>query len=151
MKLTVTTPLAVVIDTTDVAHLRAEDATGAFGILPHHADFLTVLAISVAGWRDLAGREHYVAVRGGMLEMRGGDTIAIATREAVPGDDLARLETEVLTRFRRQQAEEQEARTDAQRLYLAAIRRIRGMMRPDATGSGALPALSVNGYADHVP
>ena len=29
MKLTVTTPLAIVVDTDDVVHLRAEDETGA--------------------------------------------------------------------------------------------------------------------------
>jgi len=136
MKLTVTTPLAIAVDVADVARLRAEDATGAFGILPRHADFLTVLSVSVVSWRNDAGHDHYVAVRGGMLEVRGGDRIAIATREAVPGDDLGRLETEVLTRFRCQQAEEQTARTDAERLYLAAMRRIRRMLRPGSTASG---------------
>ena len=35
-----------------MSHLRAEDDTGAFGILPGHADFLTVLAVSVVTWRD---------------------------------------------------------------------------------------------------
>src|SRR3546814_9073408 len=100
MKLTVTTPLAVVIDAADVTHLRAEDATGAFGILPRHADFLTVLAISVVVWRDAAGREHYVAVHGGLLELHGRDHIAIATRESVPGDDLAQHETADLSWFR---------------------------------------------------
>lgn len=136
MKLTVTTPLTVAVTAADVAHLRAEDTSGAFGILPGHADFLTVLAISVASWRDMAGHEHHVALRGGMLEVRDGTTITIATREAVPGDDLARLEGEVLTRFRRQQADEQEARTDAQRLYLAAIRRIRQMLHPGQAAAG---------------
>jgi len=129
MKLTVTTPLAIAVDTDDVAHLRAEDATGAFGILPGHADFLTALAVSVASWRDHRGLEHHVAVRGGMLEVRDGQMIAIATSEAVLGDDLRHLENEVLARFRRQLAEEQTARTDAQRLYLAAIRRIVRLLR----------------------
>ena len=124
MRLTVTTPLAIVVEADDVVHLRAEDETGAFGILPGHADFLTALTVSVASWRDDRGAEHQLAVRGGMLEVRGGDTIAIATPEAVPDDDLHRLESEVLARFRRRLAEEQAARTDAQRLYLAAIRQI---------------------------
>ena len=129
MRLTVTTPLAIVIEASDVVHLRAEDDTGAFGILPGHADFLTALAVSVASWRDDRGAEHYVAVRGGMLEVRDGDTIAIATPEAVAGDDLHRLESEVLAKFRRQLGEEQSARTDAQRLYLAAIRQIARFLR----------------------
>ena len=131
MKLTVTTPLAVVVETDDVAHLRAEDGTGAFGILPGHADFLTALALSVVTWRDGRGAEHHVAVRGGMMRIHGGDTIAVATREAVPGEDLAQLEAEVVSRFRRGRDEEAAARVEAQRLYLAAIRRILHYVRPD--------------------
>lgn len=131
MRLTVTTPLAIVVDTDDVAHLRAEDATGAFGILPGHADFLTALTVSVISWRDGRGSEHHVAVRAGMLRVHGGDTIAVATREAVAGEDLAQLEADVVSRFRQGIAEEAAARTDAQRLYLAAIRRILGYIRAD--------------------
>jgi F-type H+-transporting ATPase subunit epsilon len=124
MRLAVTTPLAFILEASDVAHLRAEDETGAFGILPGHADFLTALAISVVSWRDRAGAEHHLAVRGGMLEVRGGEAITVATREAIVSDDLHRLETEVLVSFRRAIEEERTARTDAQRLYLAAIRQI---------------------------
>jgi F-type H+-transporting ATPase subunit epsilon len=140
MKLTVTTPLAIVIDTDDVSHLRAEDETGAFGILPGHASFLTALAISVVSWRSKDGKEHHVAVHGGMLEVRDGGTIAVITREAVPGDDLHRLEVEVLARFRRQHAEEQVARKDALRLYLAAIRQICHYLRTGRSPA-RLPAL----------
>jgi F-type H+-transporting ATPase subunit epsilon len=124
MRLTVTTPLAMIVETGDVVHLRAEDETGAFGILPGHADFLTALEISVASWRDAEGAEHHVAVRGGMLQAEGGQTITIAAREAIASDDLHRLETEVLTAFHRRNEEERMARTDAERLYLAAIRQI---------------------------
>jgi F-type H+-transporting ATPase subunit epsilon len=131
VRLTITTPLAIVVEAENVAHLRAEDETGAFGILPGHANFLTALSVSVATWRDDRGAEHHVAVRGGMLEIRGGNAIAIAAPEAVSGDDLPQLESEVLARFRRQFAEEQAARTDAQRLYLAAIRQIVRFLRAE--------------------
>jgi F-type H+-transporting ATPase subunit epsilon len=124
VRLTIATPLAIVAEADNVVHLRAEDETGAFGILVGHADFLTVLAVSVLSWRDDRGAEHHVALRGGMLEVRGGDTIAIASPEAVPGDDLHQLESEVLAGFRQRLGEEQAARSDAQRLYLAAIRQI---------------------------
>jgi F-type H+-transporting ATPase subunit epsilon len=140
MNLTVTTPLAVVTKAENVAHVRAEDDTGAFGILRGHADFLTALAISVVSWRDDRGAEHHIAVRGGMLAVSGGDTITVATREAVADDDLHRLETEVLASFQRRSEEEITARTDAQRLYLAAIRRIYCFLRPDHPGP--LPRLA---------
>ena len=130
MRLTIVTPLVIVVDGAEVAHLRAEDATGAFGILPHHADFLTALEISVATWRDVQGREHHVALRGGMLEVRGGETITIATPEAVLGEDMHRLEHEVLAVFEREIVEERAARIDAERLYVAAIRQIFRVLRP---------------------
>jgi len=113
VRLTVATPLAIVIEVSDVAHLRAEDDTGAFGILPGHADFLTALAVSVASWRDDRGVEHHVAVRGGMLEVRD---------------------------------EEQAARTDAQRLYLTAIRQIARYLR--AEKAPTMPAAPMVGPGD---
>jgi len=131
MRLTVATPLAVVVEADDVAGLRAEDTTGAFGILPGHADFLTALAVSVISWHDARGAERHVAVRGGMLEVRDGASIAVATPAAVASDDLHKLETEVLAAFRRASEEEQAARTDAQRLYLAAIRQICRFLRSE--------------------
>ena len=131
MRLTVVTPLAVVVETDEVAALRAEDTTGAFGILPGHADFITALTVSVASWRDCRGAEHHVALRGGMLSIRGGAAITIATPEAVAGDDLHLLEAEVLARFEKQLGDERKARADAQRLYLAAIRQIVRFLRPE--------------------
>ena len=71
MKLTVTTPLAIIIEADDVAHLRAEDETGAFGVLAGHSDFLTALSVSVMSWRDAREVEHHIAVREGMLERIG--------------------------------------------------------------------------------
>jgi F-type H+-transporting ATPase subunit epsilon len=135
MKLTVTTPLAIITEANNVAHVRAEDETGAFGILPGHADFLTALAVSVVSWRDQDGTVHHLAVRGGMLEVNNGKAITIATREAVAGDDLHRLETEVLASFQRRTEEELTARTDAQRLYLAAIRQICRFLKSDRAPS----------------
>jgi F-type H+-transporting ATPase subunit epsilon len=148
VRLTVVTPLAIVIEADNVVHLRAEDETGAFGILAGHADFLTALAVSVVSWRDDRGAEHHVAVRGGMLEVSDGDTIAIASPEAVPGDDLHHLEADVLTGVRRRQVEEQAARTDASRLYLAAIRQIVRFIRSERMPvlPGGPAASSVKGF-----
>ena len=57
--------------------------------------------------------------------MRDGESITIATREAVASDDLHHLETEVLATFRRRARGRSVPRApDAQRLYLAAIRQI---------------------------
>ena len=131
MKLTVATPLATLIETESVVHVRAEDQSGAFGLLENHADFVTVLSVSVVSWREASGAEHYVAVRGGLLEVRGGHAVVIATPEAVAGDDLHVLESEVLARFRARLDAERAARVDAQRLHIAAIRQIIALLRPE--------------------
>jgi F-type H+-transporting ATPase subunit epsilon len=133
MKLRVTTPLAIILDVDAITHLRAEDETGAFGILPGHADFVTALTVSVVTWRDQENVEHHLAVRRGMLSVRDGRTITIATREAIADDDLLRLRTEVLASFSRRAEEEQTARADAYRLYLAAIRQIYHHLKPERT------------------
>jgi F-type H+-transporting ATPase subunit epsilon len=136
MRLRVTTPLAVAVDEQDVRALRAEDASGSFGILPHHADFLTRLAISVLSWEHHDGTRGYCAVRGGVLTVTGGSEVTVATREAVPGDDLATLDTVVLRRFRSDIEAERVERTESARLQLNAIRQIMRHLRPDG-GSGA--------------
>lgn len=146
MKLTVATPLAIVVETDGVAHLRAEDETGAFGLLPGHADFLTALAVSVVTWRNKRGEEHHVAVDGGMLEVRDGEAILVATREAVPGDDLHQLETEVLVAFRRKLEEERAARTESQRLHLSAIRQICHFLKSEGPAAEA-GAVSVRQFS----
>lgn len=135
MRLVITSPLAVVLDTGDVASLRAEDESGAFGVLEHHADFLTVLSVSVLTWRDGQGAEHHAAVRGGVMTVSDGETIEIATREAVVSDDLEVLEAEVIKRFRQELGAEKASRTAAARLQLAVIRHICRYLRPDLAGS----------------
>jgi F-type H+-transporting ATPase subunit epsilon len=133
VRLIVTTPLATIVETGDAAHVKAEDASGAFGILQGHAAFLTALAISVLTWRDTQGRQHHVVVRGGTLSVRDGTNVLVATPEAVAGDDLHRLESEVLARFRQQLEAERAAHTEAQRLHLAAIRQIMRLLRPESS------------------
>ena len=130
MRLDITTPFAAVLRTDEAVHIRAEDSSGAFGILRGHAGFLTVLDVSVLTWRDAQGREHYVALRGGMLAVRDG-SVTVTTPEAVPGEDLHRLEADVITRFQHHLDEERAARTAAQRLHLAAIRQIMRLLRPE--------------------
>jgi len=131
MRLTVTSPLATIVNSAAAIHVRAEEPAGAFGVLPGHAEFLTALEISVLTWRDPTGKEHHIAVRGGILSVSAGD-IMVATPEAVAGDELHRLEADILTRFRQRLEEERAARTESQRLHLAAIRRIMRLLRPES-------------------
>jgi F-type H+-transporting ATPase subunit epsilon len=139
VKLRITMPTTLVAEFDGVLHVRAEDASGAFGILRAHADFLTVLETSVVSWRRAGGAEGHCAVRGGVLMVSGGERIAIATRDAVLGDDLVHLESEVLEAFRRKSSEEQTARAGSARLQLAAMRRIFDYLRPEREARGRPP------------
>lgn len=137
MRLRIVTPLSVVIDEDGVLALRAEDATGSFGILPHHADFLTSLVISVVSWESNDETRHHCAVRRGVLSVRGGQDITVATREAMPGDDLATLDKTVLARFRTDIENERTEHVENTRLQLNAIRQIMSHLRPDRrSGAG---------------
>ncbi len=131
MRVRIVTPLSVVVDE-DADSLRAEDASGSFGIRPGHAAFLTALSVSILSWKT-AGVERYCALRGGVLTVTGGSTIAVATREAVAGDDLATLDAQVLTRFQSDADEERVEHVEMMRLQLHAIRRMISRLQ---TGTG---------------
>lgn len=128
MRLRIVTPLSVVVDE-DIDSLRAEDESGSFGILPSHAPFLTALAVSIVSWRRNE-KERFCAVRGGVITVGGDADIAIATREAVAGDDLATLDTQVLARYLLDADEERVDHVETVRLQLNAIRRMISRLRP---------------------
>jgi F-type H+-transporting ATPase subunit epsilon len=134
MCLQILTPLAVIVDQTAIS-LRAVDASGSFGILPGHADFLTRLALSVVTWTTPDGAAHFCAVRGGALTVRAGN-IAIATREAVTGDDLDQLDRDVVSRFRTDLDDERVEHVETTRLHLNAMRQMLSRLQPKPRGAG---------------
>lgn len=136
MHLVVTTPLNMVIDADDVVSVVAEDASGSFGIMAGHANFLTTLTISVLSWSDADGQRHHCAVREGVLTVQGGKNVAVATREAITDDSLETLEDTVLAQFRRDLDAERAEHAEDTRLRLAAIRQI--MRRLHGQRSGPL-------------
>ena len=147
MRFLVTTPIAVIVDTEKVSHVRAEDETGAFGILPGHADFITALTVSVITWRDDRNKEHHVAVRGGVLTVCNGDLVEVATREAVSEDTLQELGEAVLERFRSDAFAEEDSRVSTVRLHLAAIRQVQRFLESGRQNApqGLSPAIGQDG------
>lgn len=135
MRLLITTPTAIVVDESGVTSVRAEDDSGSFGILRGHENLLTALRLSIVSWHGLAAHPHYCAVRRGVLSVMGGSEIAIATREAIPGDDLDRLEQVVLSRFRERGELERASRTENLQLQTRAIRQIVRYLRPEKPGA----------------
>lgn len=143
MRLLVTTPMLVIIEVQDVQHVRAEDSTGAFGILPGHTDFLTVLSVSVVTWKDREGMEHHIAVRGGVLTVRDGDLVEIATPEAVSNDKMSELVQSVLERFSDQERAEEQSRLSSAQLNLAAIRQLQRYIVSGSKIIQRVPKLSI--------
>lgn len=91
--------------------MQATDASGRFGLLPGHENFVTVLEPCVLMYRDEHEQEHYAAVDGGVLLLEGNH-VAVVTHEAVLADrleDLAGAAEEMLSvrhaQERRAQAE----------------------------------------------
>jgi F-type H+-transporting ATPase subunit epsilon len=87
-RLTIVTPLKM--EERDVTHIRLRDATGYFGIMQGHIDFLTILEPSLCYYSDAGGKETFLAVDGGILTVQGG-VITITSREVYEGDDAERL------------------------------------------------------------
>jgi F-type H+-transporting ATPase subunit epsilon len=135
MRLIISEPTRVVAEHDDVVSVRAEDASGGFGILDGHADLITVLTNSVVIWRHADGRQGWCAVRRGVLSVTSGTQVAIATRQAQLGDDLATLEHAVLARFQAELDAERRARVVATKLHTAAIRQFVKALRPDGRAS----------------
>lgn len=124
MRLAIVTPLFIAVAEDEVVSITAEDESGSFGIWPKHADFVTVLTISVVGWKCRDGSQRYCAVRGGTLTMTGGDNVTITSREAIPGDDIGNLDQVVIARFVSEDDAEKSERVDLTRMQLAAIRQV---------------------------
>ena len=137
MRLRITTPIGLVIDADDVRQVRAEDATGAFGIRPGHTELVTKLAVSVLSWRDGQGRDHHAAIRGGVLLVRDGQQIDVATREAVVSDNLDELSHAVVARLRHAADAEAKARTHAAQLHASVVRYLYRYVRGER-GKGSL-------------
>jgi F-type H+-transporting ATPase subunit epsilon len=141
MRLTVSTPTTVVEDIDRVRHVRAEDETGAFGILPGHTDFVTVLPVSVVTWRAEDGREGFVLVRQGVMTVRDGQRVEIAARGGYRGDELPTLGSRVLEELRVSEDVEDVERTSHAMLHLATIRQIEKVLRAERGTDTMMPRL----------
>lgn len=132
LRLTITTPNVVLLDEADVRSVRAEDKSGGFGILPGHADLLTVLPPSVVRWRASDGTERYCAIRRGVMTVRKGEIVSIACRQGVPGGDLRELEAEVESARAAEKEASARARVEETRLHASAVRQLVRYLHPSS-------------------
>lgn len=121
MTLKVVTPTGVVLNE-PVAKVVARGSAGAFGLLPRHVDYVSDLVPSVLVHVDEEGRERFLGVNLGTL-VKCGPEVVVATRDAIPGTDLATLEAKVEESFRHLDEQERVARGALARLEAGLVRR----------------------------
>lgn len=114
----------VLVDAAGVRSVRAQDATGSFGLWPGHEDLLAVLSVGLLSWRDARDAWHWCALRSGVLTLQRGCELQIASREAVLGDDPAQLEGTVLEQLRQRQQTEDHARRESHQIEVQLLRRL---------------------------
>jgi F-type H+-transporting ATPase subunit epsilon len=141
LRLTIATPAAVLADVDSVRSLRAEDQSGAFGVLPGHADLLTVLPPSVLRWTRDGEPTCYCALSGGVLTVSGGNRVAVACRRGVLGDDLDRLEAAVAAERAAEREASRRAKVEQTQLHARALRQLMRYLRGDGhpPGGGETP------------
>ena len=141
LRLTIATPSALLLDVDNIASVRAEDESGAFGILPGHADLLTVLPPSVLRWTREGELTRFCALSGGVLTISGGKLIAVACRRATIGDDLDTLQAEAAAQRAAELDADRRARVEQTKLHARALRQLMRYLRGDrrALGEGAPP------------
>lgn len=146
LTLNITSPLHGLVSGLAVASVRAEDASGSFGILAGHVDFLTVLPACVLRWRLPDGVQRFCAIRSGLLRVSGGKMVDVACREGVLGEDLDRLLAHVHELRQAELEEERRARTEAMRMQTQTVRRMMQVFHPHSPrGIGHPSALGVEG------
>jgi len=139
LHLTIATPATVLIDKDQVRSLRAEDESGAFGVLPGHADLLTVLPPSVVRWTREGEPKRYCALSGGVMTISGGRRVAIACRRGSVGDDLATLEAQVAAERAAELDADRRAKVEQVRLHARALRQLMRLLRPGGRPSDDAP------------
>jgi F-type H+-transporting ATPase subunit epsilon len=92
----------------EVIRIKAEAENGWFGLLPHHADFVTSLVPGILVFQAQDKPEEYLAIDRGTL-VKCGPEVAISTRSAIRGSNLEQLKKDVTAQFLAQQEREKEA------------------------------------------
>lgn len=113
---------------TRARRLVAEGGEGSFGILPRHADYVTVLVPGILVYETGDGVEHVLGVDAGALVKQGED-VRVAVPAAVRGEDLEGLRDAVEARFRRLDEQGEQARAALGRLESHLWRRFTDLER----------------------
>jgi F-type H+-transporting ATPase subunit epsilon len=107
----------------DVTSFVGEDATGSFGLLPHHARFMTTLVFGLARYRQRDGTWHYLACPGALVYFVD-NALFLSTRHYVRGDDYQRMAQEVQAQLVQEEATLAAMRHSLRHLEEALVQRL---------------------------
>jgi F-type H+-transporting ATPase subunit epsilon len=111
-----------------VTSFVGEDRSGSFGLLPRHARFMTVLVFGLARFRCGDSPWEYLALPGGLLYFTG-DTLTIATRRFLRGNDYERISDDLQKTLLSEEEQRRTAWENVQQLEEAMLRRLWQMRR----------------------
>jgi F-type H+-transporting ATPase subunit epsilon len=119
-RLQIVTPEGQLLDQ-QVVEVTAPGIHGEFGVLPHHARFMTALGIGELRYRTESGSEGLLAVAGGFAEVNPeGVSVLAQTAENAEKIDVARAEAAL--RRAQQRLADAEAGVDVERASIAIER-----------------------------
>ncbi|HEX9022935.1 MAG TPA: hypothetical protein VF799_03755 [Geobacteraceae bacterium] len=125
-RLEIVTPVAMF--SRDVTHVRLKDESGFFGIMKGHEDFLTVLLPSLCYYRDLGGKEVFLAVDEGIFSVRNG-IATLTSRELFESDDPRALVELIETTFEERRKAEANLRTMLGNIEKSFMEKMAGFLR----------------------
>lgn len=124
MRLVVALPHRIEVEA-PVVKVSAEGRHGTFTLLPHHLDYVVLLAPGILVYllEGVGDQERYVAIDGGVLA-KVGDDVLVSTQAAVAGDRLEELERTVVRSFRLLDERERNARAALARIESHLLREL---------------------------
>jgi F-type H+-transporting ATPase subunit epsilon len=121
MKLAVQTPVERLLECA-VTKVVAEGLNGSFCLRPRHIDLVAPLVPGLLYYETVDGDGRYLALDRGILIKRS-ESVSIAVRNAIVGEDLEDLLDVVQTRFRTLDEQERTVRSAVARLESDFLRR----------------------------
>lgn len=123
MQLRLLLPTEILVDE-DIYKITAEANNGSFCLLPRHIDFVAALVPGILSFQTPQGVEKFAAVDEGILVKRGRE-VSVSTLNAILGDDLVHLQTQVEEHFLQLDEHERKTRSALARLEAGTLRGFR--------------------------
>ncbi|MDD5412314.1 MAG: F0F1 ATP synthase subunit epsilon [Methylobacter sp.] len=111
-----------------VTSFIGEDASGCFGILPHHARFMTTLVFGLARFRIISGDWQYLALPGAVVYFNNNE-LTLSTRHFLMDTDFERISLLLEQQLIAEEENLRVTRESLHRMEQAIFKRLRTLKR----------------------